>query len=83
MLLAGEIKAQYTFASFKDDRLGGDGSKRAVNALRAALGKRKFVEYHAGLFGNQAAVESSGGCTTERLLKLAGKVPGLRDEAST
>ncbi|MFD3943422.1 DsbA family protein [Streptomyces sp. NPDC058579] len=81
LLLMGEIKAGYTFASFRDDRLGGDGSKRAVNALRAALEKGKFVEYHAVLFENQAAVESSGGFTTERLLKLAEKVPGLRDEA--
>jgi protein-disulfide isomerase len=81
LLLTGEIKAEYTFASFKDDRLGGDGSKRAVNALRAALEKGKFVEYHAVLFENQAAVESSGGFTTERLLRLAEEVPGLRDEA--
>ncbi|WP_031080527.1 DsbA family protein [Streptomyces sp. NRRL S-118] len=81
LLLMGEIKAEYTFASFKDDRLGGDGSKRAVNALRAALEKGKFVEYHAVLFENQAAVESSSGFTTERLLKLAEKVPGLRGEA--
>ncbi|MFG3089494.1 thioredoxin domain-containing protein [Streptomyces antibioticus] len=81
LLLTGEVKAQYTFASFKDDRLGGDGSKRAVNALRAALEKDKFVEYHTVLFANQPAVESSGGFTTARLLKLAEEVPGLRDEA--
>ncbi|MGM9383913.1 DsbA family protein [Streptomyces antibioticus] len=81
VLLTGEVKAEYTFASFKDDGLGGDGSKRAVNALRAALEKGKFVEYHAVLFANQPAVESSGGFTTARLLKLAEEVPGLRDEA--
>ncbi|MGA5197643.1 DsbA family protein [Streptomyces exfoliatus] len=81
LLLGGEIKAEYTLASFRDVRLGGDGSKRAVNALRAALEKGKFVEYHAVLFENQAAVESSGGFTTERLLKLAEKVPGLRGAA--
>lgn len=81
LLLMGEIKAEYTLASFKDDRLGGDGSKRAVNALRAALQEGKFVEYHGVLFENQIAVESSGGFTTERLLKLAEKVPGLRSEA--
>ncbi|KOX28612.1 MULTISPECIES: thioredoxin domain-containing protein [unclassified Streptomyces] len=80
LLLAGEIKAQYTFASFKDDRLEGDGSKRAVNALRAALEKDKFVEYHRVLFDHQTDVESSGGFTTQRLLQLADKVPGLRDE---
>ncbi|MFH8989288.1 thioredoxin domain-containing protein [Streptomyces sp. NPDC017940] len=77
----GEIKTEYTFASFRDDRVGGDGSKQAVNALRAALEKKKFVEYHAVLFKNQTVVESSGGFTTERLLALAEKVPGLRDEA--
>ncbi|WP_395361002.1 thioredoxin domain-containing protein [Streptomyces sp. YH02] len=81
LLLGGEIKAEYTFASFRDLRVGGDGSKRAVNALRAALEKGKFVEYHAVLFENQAAVERGSGFTTERLLQLAEKVPGLRDEA--
>ncbi|MFE0643341.1 DsbA family protein [Streptomyces sp. NPDC058877] len=80
LLLAGEVKAEYTFASFRDVQLSGDGSKQAVNALRAALQKGKFVEYHTVLFKNQAAVESSGGFTTERLLELAEEVPGLRDE---
>lgn len=80
LLLKGEIKAEYTFASFKDDRLGGDGSKRAVNALRAALEKGKFVEYHALLIANQPVAELGGGFTTDRLLSLAQSVPGLRDE---
>lgn len=80
-LLGREVRAEYTFASFKDDRLGGDGSKRAVNALRAALEEGKFVEYHTVLFKHQANVESSGGFTTERLLQLATKVSGLRGEA--
>ncbi|MFF0561706.1 thioredoxin domain-containing protein [Streptomyces sp. NPDC004266] len=81
LLLEGEIKAQYTLASFKDIRLGGDGSKRAVNALRAALQKGKFVEYHTVLWKFQTEVEASGGFTTERLLELAQQVPGLRDAA--
>ncbi|WKD31885.1 DsbA family protein [Streptomyces xanthophaeus] len=76
-----QVRTEYTFASFKDDRLGGDGSKRAVNALRAALDGQKFAEYHAVLIGNQTAVEESGGFTTERLLALAEQVPGLRGEA--
>ncbi|MFD8020802.1 DsbA family protein [Streptomyces lavendulae] len=70
----------YTLASFKDERLGGDGSKRAVNALRAALEVQKFAEYHAVLMEHQAEVEASGGYTTERLLRLADQVPGLRGE---
>lgn len=70
----------YTLASFKDKTLGGDGSKRAVNALRAALEVQKFAEYHAVLMEHQAEVEASGGYTTERLLRLADQVPGLRGE---
>ncbi|MFJ7023593.1 DsbA family protein, partial [Streptomyces sp. NPDC101117] len=81
LLLEGEIKAEYTLASFKDIRLGGDGSKQAVNALRAALEKGKFVEYHAVLWKYQTEVESSSGFTTDRLLELAQQVPGLRDAA--
>ncbi|MEU3778525.1 thioredoxin domain-containing protein [Streptomyces sp. NPDC032472] len=75
-----EVRTEYTLASFKDDRLGGDGSKRAVNALRAALDVQKFTEYHAVLTAHQAEVESSGGYTTQRLLGLADQVPGLRSE---
>ncbi|MGW0938791.1 DsbA family protein [Streptomyces sp. NPDC002666] len=81
LLLKGEIKAEYTFASFKDESLGGDGSKRAVNALRAAVEKGKFFEYHALLIANQPVVERRDGYTTESLLSLAKSVPGLRDEA--
>ncbi|MEU6865653.1 thioredoxin domain-containing protein [Streptomyces sp. NPDC046876] len=75
-----EARTEYTLASFKDDRLGGDGSKRAVNALRAALDVQKFTEYHAVLTAHQEEVESSGGYTTQRLLSLADQVPGLRSE---
>ncbi|MFE5620626.1 DsbA family protein [Streptomyces virginiae] len=61
--------------------LGGDGSRRAVNALRAALDAQKFTEYHRLLIGKQAEVEASGGYSTDRLLSLADEVPGLRSEA--
>ncbi|MFD5411208.1 DsbA family protein [Streptomyces nojiriensis] len=76
-----QVRTEYTFASFKDDRLGVDGSKRAVNALRAAPDGQRFAEYHTVLIGNQTSVEESGGFTTERLLALAEQVPGLRGEA--
>ncbi|MEV5273189.1 DsbA family protein [Streptomyces werraensis] len=81
MTLDRETRTEYTFASFRDDRLGGDGSKRAVNALRAALEVGKFVEYHEVLFRNQIEVESSGGFTTSTLLKLADEVSGLRSDS--
>ncbi|WP_172384717.1 thioredoxin domain-containing protein [Streptomyces sp. MNP-20] len=78
--LRRETKTAYTLASFRDDRVGGDGSKRAVNALRAALDAGKFAEYHAVLFANMAESELAGGYTTTSLLKLAGQVKGLRSK---
>ncbi|MBT3167737.1 thioredoxin domain-containing protein [Streptomyces sp. Vc74B-19] len=81
MTVDREVRTEYTFASFRDDRLGGDGSKRAVNALRAALEAGKFVEYHEVLFRNQAEVESTGGFTTSTLLELANEVSGLRSDS--
>ncbi|MGW2563085.1 thioredoxin domain-containing protein [Streptomyces sp. NPDC001514] len=74
------VKTEYTFASFRDDRMGGDGSKRAVNALRAALDAGKFAEYHDVLFQHQPQAEADG-YTTDYLLELAGKVDGLRSPA--
>jgi len=75
-----EVKTEYTFASFLDEKVGGGGSKRAVNALRAALEAGKFAEYHALLYRHQPA-EAVDGYTNALLLKLAGKVPGLRGPA--
>ncbi|MFZ3498079.1 DsbA family protein [Streptomyces sp. 5.8] len=81
MTLRRAAKTEYTLASFRDDRVGGDGSKRAVNALRAALDAGKFTEYHAVLFENMVKNEPAGGYTTQSLLELAGQVEGLRSEA--
>ncbi|MGG8410189.1 DsbA family protein [Streptomyces sp. 12297] len=78
MTLRRKARTEYTFASFKDDRLGGDGSKRAVNALRAALDAGKFAEFHTVLFEDKAATDVAGGYTTASLLKLASQVKGLR-----
>ncbi|GAA2493650.1 thioredoxin domain-containing protein [Actinocorallia cavernae] len=76
-VLRHKAKVEYTMASFLDPRLGGDGSKKAVNALRAALERGKFAEYHAVLYQDQPAEEVDG-FTDARLLQLAGKVKGLR-----
>ncbi|MET7858447.1 thioredoxin domain-containing protein, partial [Streptomyces sp. NPDC005318] len=70
-------KSEYTLASFLDDRMGGSGSKKAVNALRAALEEGKFAEYHEVLYANQPE-EAVDGYTDAFLLKLAGQVEGLR-----
>ncbi|MGY6023632.1 DsbA family protein [Streptomyces spinosirectus] len=76
-ILRRKVKVEYTMASFLDGRLGGNGSKKAVNALRAAVEKGKFAEYHAVLYQNQPSEEVDG-FTDVRLLQLASKVKGLR-----
>ncbi|MGW7166745.1 DsbA family protein [Streptomyces sp. NPDC054884] len=76
-MLDRRARTEYTLASFLDDRLGGSGSQKAVNALRAALEEGKFVEYHEVLYANQPE-ESVDGYTDDFLLELAGKVEGLR-----
>ncbi|MFH8731876.1 DsbA family protein [Streptomyces sp. NPDC017964] len=77
MTLHGEVRAEYTLASFLDDRLGGKGSRKAANALRAALEKGKFVEYHDLLFQEQPE-EAVDGYTDAFLLRMASRVKGLR-----
>ncbi|MFE8943259.1 DsbA family protein [Streptomyces sp. NPDC007856] len=72
-----QAETEYTLASFLDGRLGGSGSAKAVNALRAALDKGRFAEYHDVLYAHQPA-ESVDGFTDACLLKLAARVPGLR-----
>ncbi|MEV0241682.1 thioredoxin domain-containing protein [Streptomyces sp. NPDC050674] len=76
-VLDRHVATEYTLASFLDDRLGGGGSKRAVNALRAALERGRFVEYHEVLYANQPE-ESVDGFTDARLLALADQVKDLR-----
>ncbi|WP_434091831.1 DsbA family protein [Streptomyces althioticus] len=75
--LEGTARTEYTLASFLDDRVGGSGSKKAVNALRAALEEDKFAEYHEVLYANQPE-EVVDGYTDAFLLELAGHVEGLR-----
>ncbi|MZD07906.1 thioredoxin domain-containing protein [Streptomyces sp. SID5785] len=78
-VLSGEVRAEYTLASFLDDRLGGSGSVRAANALRAAFDRGKFIEYHDILFAHQPE-ESVDGYTDAFLLHMASQVQGLRSK---
>ncbi|MFI1563924.1 DsbA family protein [Streptomyces sp. NPDC020490] len=79
-MLRHSVRTEYTMASFLDGRLGGHGSEKAVNALRAALEEDKFAEYHEVLYRHQPE-ESVDGFTDDYLLKLASKVRGLRGPA--
>ncbi|MGA5198244.1 DsbA family protein [Streptomyces exfoliatus] len=79
MTMKGTVQVHYTFASFLDGKLGGNGSKKAVNALRAALEEGKFVEYHQVLYTHQPE-ETVDGFTDALLLQMASQVEGLRGE---
>ncbi|MCI3931495.1 DsbA family protein [Streptomyces sp. AN091965] len=78
-LAAGDVKVEYTIASFLDNNFGGDGSKNAANALRAAVDTGKFPQFHSALFTNQPE-ESDDGFTPAFLLKV-GAAAGIEDAA--
>lgn len=77
----GKIRIEYTLASFLDKNLGGGGSKRAVNALRAALSEKKFPQYHAAIYENQPADEQEDKFTNAFLVQLGTTIPGLSGAA--
>ncbi|MCE7550040.1 DsbA family protein [Streptomyces thermodiastaticus] len=79
LVRSGQVRAEYTLASFLDDRLGGHGSQKAANALRAALDAGKFAEYHDVLYAHQPE-ESVDGFTDAFLLDMASRVKGLRSK---
>jgi protein-disulfide isomerase len=74
----GRVKIEYVIASFLDQRLGGTGSAKAANALRASLGKGKFPQFHQALYAHQMD-ERVDGYTDGFLTQIAGSIPGLRD----
>ncbi|MFD4244517.1 thioredoxin domain-containing protein [Streptomyces sp. NPDC058525] len=82
---AGAFRVEYRMASFLDKSLGGGkGSKRAVNALGAAVNEspEKFMEYLQVLFKNHPEKETDDKFgSTATLLELADQVPGLRTPA--
>ncbi|MFF7932432.1 DsbA family protein [Streptomyces sp. NPDC007940] len=75
----GETRTE-SLASFLDDRVGGSGSEKAVNALRAAPAEGRFAEHHQVLCRHQPE-ESEDGFTHDRLLELAERADGLRGPA--
>ncbi|MGY0024898.1 DsbA family protein [Streptomyces sp. cg35] len=77
----GDVKIEYTIASFLDKNLGGSGSVKAANALRASVDAGRFAEFHAAVFANQPEDESDDAYTDGFLLKIAGTVDGLRGAA--
>ena len=76
----GKYKVEYHFATFLDNNLGGQGSKRALNALGAAVneGTDKFMAYHQVLYANHPNESDDAFADTSHLLDLASRVKGLR-----
>ncbi|MFF1376450.1 DsbA family protein [Streptomyces sp. NPDC058308] len=77
----GKVKVEYTIASFLDKSLGGSGSVNAANAFRASVEADKFPQFHAAVFAHQPAQETDDAYTPAFLLKIAGKIEGLRGGA--
>ena len=79
----GTYKIQYHMATFLDDNLGGTGSVDALAAAGAALNEStaKYEAYRTVLYANQPDEQNDGFASTDTLLALASKVPGLRTAA--
>ncbi|MCC2273898.1 DsbA family protein [Streptomyces sp. ET3-23] len=78
------LRIEYHFATFLDGALGGKGSKRALNALGAAVNEspEKFMAYADALFAHQPDDEKDDTFgSTATLLELADQVHGLRTPA--
>ncbi|MGW1651744.1 DsbA family protein [Streptomyces atratus] len=73
----GQIKVEYRLATIIDGNLGGSGSLRAANAAACAQDVGKFSAYHDILYRNQPQESVDAFADNAKLIKLAGKVPGL------
>ncbi|MGW6918492.1 DsbA family protein [Kitasatospora sp. NPDC054939] len=80
---SGTYKIEYRMAAFLDKGLGGRGSHVALAAAGAALneGVDKFSGFHDVLYANQPEEREDGFGDVNRILDLAGQVPGLKTDA--
>ncbi|MFE9095123.1 DsbA family protein [Streptomyces sp. NPDC007264] len=74
---AGKLKVEYHLVTLIDGNMGGSGSRRAANAAACAQDAGKFVSYHDTLYRNQPKETQDAFGSDDRLIALAGKVPGL------
>ncbi|MFH8591402.1 thioredoxin domain-containing protein [Streptomyces rimosus] len=82
----GAYRIEYRPATVEDDARGGEGSRRAVNALGAAAneGPGKFVRYLGAVLAGRSGREEWDGdalASADTLLGIAGWVDGLRTPA--
>ncbi|GCD41949.1 thioredoxin domain-containing protein [Streptomyces paromomycinus] len=82
----GAYRIEYRLATVEDDARGGQGSRRAVNALGAAAdeGPEEFVRYLGAVLAGRSGREEWDGdalASADTLLGIAGRVDGLRTSA--
>ncbi|MET7932255.1 thioredoxin domain-containing protein [Streptomyces sp. NPDC005322] len=73
----GRMKVDYHLVTIIDGNLGGAGSLRAANAAACAQDAGKFRAYHDVLYRYQPEETHDLYAKNAKLIKLAGKVPGL------
>lgn len=73
----GRLKVRYHLVTIIDGNLGGAGSLTAANAAACAQDAGKYVAYHDVLYKNQPSETKDAYADKSKLIKLAGKVPGL------
>ncbi len=82
----GSFAVEYVFGSFLDDKLGGSGSKNALNALGAALdvSPSAFLGLQEALYSEEfhPAESSDAFADDERLIEIAQGVPELEGNAA-
>ncbi|KQX53411.1 MULTISPECIES: thioredoxin domain-containing protein [unclassified Streptomyces] len=74
---SGALKVEYHLATLIDGNMGGSGSLRAANAAACAQDAGKFTAYHDTLYINQPPETDDAFGNNDKLIELAGKVPGL------
>ncbi|KAK1178466.1 thioredoxin domain-containing protein [Streptomyces sp. NBS 14/10] len=76
----GRMKVRYHLVTIIDGNMGGTGSLYAANAAGCAQDAGKYVAYHDVLYKNQPSETKDSYADKSKLIKLAGKVPGLDTE---
>ncbi|MFI0721149.1 thioredoxin domain-containing protein [Streptomyces sp. NPDC021224] len=81
----GKYQIDYTFATFIDNHDNGQGSKRALSALGAALNVSvdAFEEYHKALYSekNHPDETKDDYKSADKLISIAQQVPALKGNA--
>ncbi|MFE9254581.1 thioredoxin domain-containing protein [Streptomyces sp. NPDC006879] len=73
----GLLKTEYHLVTLIDGNMGGSGSLKSANAAACAQDAGKFAAYHDVLFANQPPEPDDAFGKNDKLIELAGEVPGL------